>query len=110
VTGRSPARLLAPLALVVCAVALYAVVSSGSEDTGKADDSAVPAATASPSKKNAKIKDKGAKGSRKTYTVKAGDTPSAIAAKTGVSLEDLLAANPDADPNALSPGQKLKLP
>ena len=29
-TGRSPARLLAPLALVVCAVALYAVITSTS--------------------------------------------------------------------------------
>ncbi len=107
-TGRSPARLLAPLALVVCAVALFAIVSSGG---GSASDessaSATPSATTKPaSRKTTKAKSRKAR----TYVVKAGDTPSSIAAKQGVSLEDLLDANPDADPNNLKLGQKLKLP
>jgi LysM repeat protein len=110
VTGRSPARLLAPLALVVCAVALYAVVSSGGGDSSDgAADSARPdataTATAKPTKKSAKDKPSG-----KTYTVRPGDTPSSIAERAGVELSALLDANPNADPNALSPGQKLKLP
>ena len=108
-TGRSPARLLAPLALVVCAVALFAVVSSGggdaSEDTaGSTPVEATATATAKP-----KSTDK-PKSSGETYTVKAGDTPSAIAERLDIPVAELLDANPDADPNALSPGQKLKLP
>ena len=107
-TRRSPARLLAPLALVACAVALFAVVNSGgsSDDAG---DSARPdvsaTATAKPTKKSDKTK-----ATAKTYTVRHGDTPSGIAERTGVALGALLDANPNADPNNLSPGQKLKLP
>ena len=107
-TRRSPARLLAPLALVACAVALFAVVNSGgsSDDAG---DPTRPEATATASAKPTKKSDK-AKAGAKTYTVKAGDTPSGIAEQVGVDVGALLDANPNADPNNLSPGQKLKLP
>lgn len=44
------------------------------------------------------------------YVVKEGDTLSAIAAQEGVSVEALLAANPDIDPQALVAGERLKLP
>jgi LysM repeat protein len=46
---------------------------------------------------------------RRRYTVKAGDTPSSIAEKTGVPLEEILRLNPDLDPQTLSPGQRIKL-
>ncbi len=45
-----------------------------------------------------------------TYTVQRGDTISSIALKFGVSMDDLLAANPDVSPNAMSVGQVLKIP
>lgn len=49
-----------------------------------------------------------------TYTVKAGDTLSKIAAATLGSAgrwRDILAANPDlSDPNKIRPGMTLKLP
>jgi LysM repeat protein len=105
VTGRSPARLLAPLALVVTVVALFAVVSSGGKTAGESDGSVTP--TASPAA-NGKASKK--KKVVRRYTVKPGDTPSGIAEKLGVSTAALLDANPSADPNALSPGQKLKVP
>jgi LysM repeat protein len=108
VTGRRPARLLAPLALVVSAVALFAVVTSGGGDGGSSSSSTTPAATATATPR-AKKKTP-AKRRAKTYTVQAGDTPSAIAEKTGVDLDALLQANPDADPGSLTVGQKLKLP
>ena len=108
-TGRSPARLLAPLALVVCAVALFAVVTSGGGNSGEEEvTGGQPAATATATPK-ARDEDGDAR-KRRTYTVRPGDTPSAIAERLDVSLAELLDANPDADPNALSPGQKLKLP
>ena len=51
-----------------------------------------------------------AKRKRKVYVVKPGDTPSGIAEKTGVSLEQLEEANPDLDPQLLAPGQRIRLP
>jgi LysM repeat protein len=105
VTGRSPARLLAPLALVITAVALFAVVTSGGGDgPGAASSSPTPTATATPAAERTRDR------KPKTYTVKPGDTPSGIAAATGVDVDALLRANPGVDPNALTVGEKLELP
>ena len=46
---------------------------------------------------------------RSTYRVKPGDSFAAIAEKTGVEVDTLAELNPDVDPRALQPGQKLKL-
>ena len=43
------------------------------------------------------------------WTVHAGDTYALIAQKTGLSVDQLEAFNPNADPNTLQPGQRLKL-
>jgi LysM repeat protein len=41
-----------------------------------------------------------------TYTVKKGDTLSAIAAKAGISLKQLIGLNPQIkNPNLINPGQ-----
>jgi LysM repeat protein len=101
--GRSPARFLAPLALVAFAVALFVIVTgsrdpeteSGPNRASEARPTATPSASA--------------RKGRRRYTVKPGDTPSSIAEKTGVPLADILRLNPDLDPQALSPGQRLKL-
>lgn len=45
----------------------------------------------------------------KTYTVKTGDTLTAIAHKTGVSVAELQALNPEVDPQILVAGETLKL-
>ncbi len=45
-----------------------------------------------------------------TYTVAAGDTPSKIARKFGVSVDSILAENPGLNPSGLKVGQKIKLP
>jgi nucleoid-associated protein YgaU len=45
------------------------------------------------------------------YTVKAGDSLSGIAAAYGVTVEDILAANPSiTDPNKIAPGDKIVIP
>lgn len=44
------------------------------------------------------------------YVIQSGDTFGKIAEKTGVSLDILLAANPDADPRRLAIGQKINIP
>jgi LysM repeat protein len=104
--GRSPARFLAPLALVGFALALFIVVSSTTkDDAGEpgTEGTAAPAqATPSP---NAGKK----KRPRKSYTIKRGDTPSGIAVKVDVPLDQILELNPDLDPQTLTPGTKIKL-
>ena len=100
---RSPARFLAPLALVAVSLALFMIVTSsqtspdGAGSPNRATD-ARPTATETPERK----------GPRR-YRVKEGDTPSSIAEETGVPLEDILRLNPDLDPQTLSPGQRIKL-
>src|SRR3954471_19796210 len=108
--GRSPARFLAPIALIAFAVALYSVVNDASAPAGgnsgaETTRGATPTATAT--KKSAKKSAK--KKKRKTYIVKSGDTPSGIAEQHGLSLEELLNLNPDLDPQTMSPGQKIRL-
>jgi LysM repeat protein len=100
---RSPARFLAPLALLAVCFALYMVVtdSQTSSDRNGSPNGAAgerPTATATPKRR----------GPRR-YRVKEGDTPSSIAEKTGVALEDILRLNPDLDPQTLRPGQRIRL-
>jgi LysM repeat protein len=106
--GRSPARFIAPLALVVFALALFAVVSSTTkDDRGKtgAQDAGQPAkSTATPAARGGRKRR-----ARKTYTIKSGDTPSGIAVKVDVPLDRILELNPDLDPQTLTPGTKIKL-
>src|SRR4051794_24586491 len=105
---RSPVRFLAPLALLAVAVAFYMVVSSGlgGQADGGSTSTARPTATAKPASKSSKSR----KRRRRAYVVKPGDTPSQIAEKTGVTLEQLEQANPDLDPQLLAPGERIKLP
>jgi len=105
--GRSPARFIAPLALVAFALALFVVVSSTTKDdagTSGAKEAGQPAQTTSTPTGGGKERKP-----RRSYTVKAGDTPSGIAEKVNVPLDELLELNPDLDPQALAPGTKIKL-
>jgi LysM repeat protein len=106
--GRSPARFIAPLALVAFALALFFVVSSTTKDdagTPAAKDAGRPAeSTSTPQGGGGKKARK-----RRSYTVKAGDTPSGIAEKVNVPLDQILELNPDLDPQVLAPGTKIKL-
>jgi LysM repeat protein len=103
---RSPARFLAPVALVAVAFATYTVVTkslpskSGSSPSSSHQGKAAKKATKTAHKHRRR---------RRTYTVKPGDTPSGIAEKTGVPLATLQRLNPQLDPQSLSPGQKIRL-
>jgi LysM repeat protein len=104
--GRSPARFLAPIALVAFALALFIVVTTTTRedeaDTGSPGTAQPAQATPTP---KAEKKHK----TPKTYTIKAGDTPSGIAVKVDVPLDQILELNPDLDPQTLTPGTKIKL-
>jgi LysM repeat protein len=108
--GRSTfARLIAPLALIACAVAVAALVAGsgvvgddgGSETAGTED---LPAANERTTTTETKQKQTPA-----TYTIKANDTLSAIAEKNGTTVDRLLELNPELDPQGLVAGQKIKL-
>jgi LysM repeat protein len=113
-TRRSPLRWLAPIALVACAVAVYSVV-----DAGLLSDASAPsgstAAKSSTAEKTRTVSERSKSSSSKrrrrtrTYTVKAGDTLSSIAVKTGLSLERIQRLNPKLDSNSLQTGQRVKL-
>jgi LysM repeat protein len=111
---RSPARWLAPLALVACAVAVYSVVNATllSDDEPAATSSATKSSTSSKSgttSKRSSSSKRRASRRRRTYTVKAGDTLSSIAEKTGLSLQRIEDLNPKLDSNSLQTGQRVKL-
>jgi LysM repeat protein len=68
-----------------------------------------------PAAKAADTKTGGSSGAAPTagpgeYVVKSGDTGTRIASNTGVSLQALMAANPDVNWNRLHVGQRIRLP
>jgi LysM repeat protein len=107
---RSPARWLAPLALVTCAVAIYVVVDHELLSDDGAAQTTSSSTTKTATAKAATTKRKSTKKARTTYIVKSGDSFSVIAAQVSVDVSALQDANPDVDASALHPGQKLKLP
>jgi LysM repeat protein len=101
-------RWLAPVALITCAVAVYAVVDntllkndSASSSSGGTQQTT---STKSTSKKGAKTRKR-----RRAYVVKSGDTLSAISIKTGVSMTTIKRLNPKIQADTLHAGQRVRL-
>jgi LysM repeat protein len=106
--GRNPLRFLAPIALAACAFALYTVVDDARTVGGdSASQTPTKSSTAAGSKSSSASKK--TKRKRKVYTVKAGDTASGIAVKTGVSIATMRKLNQHFDPQTLAPGQRIRL-
>jgi LysM repeat protein len=107
--ARSPARFLAPLALLGFVVALFLVVSHSTSGGGSGNDAKTtqerPATSTSASDGGASTTHKGPR----YYSVKPGDTPTSIASKTGVPLTQIEQLNPNLDPQTLNPGERIKL-
>jgi LysM repeat protein len=101
-------RWLAPVALITCAVAVYAVVDNTllKDDSPSSSNGSTQQTTTTKSTKK-----KAAKGRkrRRAYVVKAGDTLSAISIKTGVSLVTIQRLNPKLDADTLHAGQRVRL-
>jgi LysM repeat protein len=107
---RSLGRWLAPLALITCVVAVYAVVDntllkddSASNTGNDSTEKAQPTKTTSTGKATKTPK------RRRAYIVKSGDTLSAISIKTGVSLATIQRLNPKIDADTLHAGQRVRL-
>lgn len=103
----SSARLLAPVALAVCAVAVLIVI--GSSLGGGDGDAGSSAGTTVSSEAQAETKTATTPRQPANYTVKSGDTLGGIAEQTGVPVDTLQELNPELDPQALIAGQKIKL-
>ena len=106
--GRSPARFIAPLALVAFALALFIVVSSTTGRRRRASGRA--------GHRGARGGDADAEGRARSSRVRKHATrsspatrPSGIAEKVDVPLDQILELNPDLDPQTLTPGTKIKL-
>jgi LysM repeat protein len=95
--GRILARLIAPLLLLGAAAAVFLIVSSPPgflRYSGAAAHSSPPAAH---------------RRLAPYWTVRPGDSFAVIAARTGLTIDQLQAYNPNVDPLALTPGERLNL-
>lgn len=108
----SPARLLAPIALIAFVFALVVVVGSSDAPDDSDDDRGGSSQRQAGQTENAGQTTADAPDARVPgdfYTVKTGDTLAAIAETVGVPVERLQELNPDLDPQALVSGQKIRL-
>jgi LysM repeat protein len=110
---RSPLRILAPVALIVFALALVVIISSAGGSGGGGGTSSSSAEKArdlgsgtSTSKTRKSTRDKLPKS---VYIVKSGDTLGSISQNVGVSVSKLQELNPNLDQFSLVAGQKIKI-
>lgn len=107
----SPARLLAPIALIAFAFALIVVVGASDAPDDSGEDRGRRSQRQASGTENAgqTTTEAAPRVPGRTYTVKTGDTLAAIAETVGVPVERLQELNPELDPQALVSGQKIKL-
>jgi LysM domain len=99
------ARVLAPLALVACALALFLLVSETL--SGGGDDEDRSGRERERPRTEQQRNEPKVEGD--TYVVVPGDTFIGIAQKTGIPVAKLERLNPDLDPATLNAGQQIKL-
>jgi LysM repeat protein len=99
------ARVVAPVAFFAAATVLVVLIETGLNGGSTSTTASTPTlstptsstpTTTGPAKK-------------KFYRVRRGDTLESIAAKFDTTVDDLLQLNPNVDPLALSPGQKIRV-
>ncbi|HEV2858309.1 MAG TPA: LysM domain-containing protein [Solirubrobacterales bacterium] len=93
-------RITAALALIAAVVVIVVVAATAMNGS----DSSSPHRSKQHTQKEKRHRTKA-----KTYTVQTGDTLTAIAHRTGVPVAEILALNPEVDPQILIAGQTLKL-
>jgi LysM repeat protein len=110
---RSPARLLAPIALVAFVLALLIVIAgSGTGDDSSNGDRRAPqrqGSTETTPGETTATSEAEPRVSGTFYTVKTGDTLGGIAETVGIPVTRLQELNPELDPQALVSGQKIRL-
>jgi LysM repeat protein len=92
------ARYGAPIAFLAAATAAALLVRAGLK--AGSDRASTPGAT---------VTSTVPAGQRQYYRVRAGDTLGVVAERFNTTLDDLVALNPQIDPNALEIGQRLRI-
>jgi LysM repeat protein len=108
----SPARLIAPTALVVFLVTALVIIASAGGSDHKSSSGPTKA-----EQRDLQLKQRQARRARTqakvsrlgVYIVRTGDTLGSIAQRTGVTVERLQQLNPSIDPQSLLSGQRIKL-
>ncbi len=93
-------RLLSVAAIAIVAIAVVVIVGNFHSDDSNGKGHSHQAKEEKPKKHRTQAK---------TYTVESGDTLTAISHKTGIPVAELLALNPETDPQILIAGETLKL-
>jgi LysM repeat protein len=96
----NPARFFAPIALVAVIAGTYVIVEHGL--ASKKPTARAPSVAHLTHSQRKYVK-------KRFYFVQAGDSLTKVASKTGVAVGTIEALNPNADPNSLQPGQRLRL-
>ncbi|HEU4705357.1 MAG TPA: LysM domain-containing protein [Sphingomicrobium sp.] len=100
----APARIFAVLALIGAVLIVVVVLSSASSDDNGGGGEQRSGQTAKQQEQQDRPRTKA-----KTYVVQSGDTLTSIAHRTGVPVQEILALNPEVDPQILIAGESLKL-
>jgi LysM repeat protein len=104
--ARRGARFLAPIALIAAVVGVYVIVHGQLGRTHASATTNAPSSVRTTTARPASTTS-GSSRTPRTYTVKANDTYSSIAEKTGVSVAELEALNPNVSANSLHPGEHI---
>jgi LysM repeat protein len=99
------ARLAAPVAFFAAATALIVLVQRGLDGGSTAGGTTTPTLTSPTPTSGTTTETK----KKRFYRVRRGDTLESIAAKFDTTVDDLLQRNPNVDPLALSPGQRIRI-
>ena len=103
------ARLIAPLAFFGAATIFIVLIQAGLNGGSTASATTTTSGpTLSTPTDTAPTTNTGPR-KKKFYRVKSGDTLESIAAKFNTTVDDLLTLNPNVDPLALSPNQRLRV-
>jgi hypothetical protein len=101
--ARSPARYLAPIALVVTLAGAYLIVHHSTTHHGSTTAARHASSAARPGVRHGRF------ARARFYVVQSGDNLTTIAGKTGIPLATLEGLNPALDPNSLQTGQRIRL-
>jgi LysM repeat protein len=105
-------RVLAPLAFFTAATVLVLIIhSSLTADSEGSTAPPAPTATGTGSAETATLPTTTGQGTaqRRFYRIQEGDTLEAIALRFDTTVDDLLQLNPAVEPNALTPGQRIRV-
>jgi LysM repeat protein len=106
-------RVLAPLAFFVAATVLVLLVqdalNAGNETASPATETQAATSGRPGAARTGTGTGAGARPQRRFYVIRSGDTLETVAARFQTTVEDLVELNPNIDPNALQPGQRIRV-